>query len=179
VVIVLDLSKPDTCLTSLQKWLVNINSFTSKYFAEQHTDNAKAQKQALLDYLKNVRKTKGGVVAPAAAAPAVAEESESEEPEEHFEGNFISEFFGLPVVVVGTKADTVVSDSSAAMRQARELQGRIRAVCLESGAGLIFTSTAGGAAQTNCPELKKYIMHRLYPGQIGMELSLEVKLACV
>ena len=172
--VVLDLSKPDTCLTSLHKWLVKISTFTKKYFTEVANDNAKAQKEALLDYLKNVRKTKGSVT-----GAVVLDETEEEEGEDNhegnFEGNFISEFFGLPIVVVGSKSDLVVSDSSAAMKQARELQGKIRSVCLEVGAGLIFT-TAAGPALSNCAELKKYIMHRLYPTQIGMELSLEDKL---
>ena len=168
--LVLDLSKPETCLTSLQKWLVKINSFASKYYHELSPDNAKSSKQALVDYLKNVRKTKGRVVATVTSEDT---ETEAEEEVEHFEGNFISEHFGLPIVVVGAKADTLVSDSSAAMKQARELQGRIRSLCLEVGAGLIFTSTAGPTT-VNCAELKKYIMHRLYPAQIGMDLSLQV-----
>jgi hypothetical protein len=60
------------------------------------------------------------------------------------------------------------------MKQARELQGRLRSICLEVGAALVFTS-AGAKDQTNCAALKKYLLHRLYPEQVSTELALEVK----
>jgi chlorite dismutase len=111
------------------------------------------------------RSTKGA----ATAAPA-----ENEGAEESSEDAFRSEYFGVPIIVVGTKADTLIADTAPSMKQARELQGRLRSICLEVGAALVFTS-AGAKDQTNCAALKKYLLHRLYPEQVSAELALEVK----
>ena len=39
---------------------------------------------------------------------------------------FIEKYFGLPLLVVGCKADLISTNDAAAIRDARDLQGRIR-----------------------------------------------------
>eukprot|EP00601_Ochromonadales_sp_CCMP2298_P029142 CAMPEP_0173329490 /NCGR_PEP_ID=MMETSP1144-20121109/2740_1 /TAXON_ID=483371 /ORGANISM="non described non described, Strain CCMP2298" /LENGTH=405 /DNA_ID=CAMNT_0014274097 /DNA_START=148 /DNA_END=1366 /DNA_ORIENTATION=+ len=162
----LDLSQSD-CIASLHLWLEKISSFAVKYHEDLPIESSRALKQSLLGYLKSARRNKGGV--------GVAETATVEDQEECF----VSDHFGLPIVVVGCQAE--VGTSSASMRLFRELQGQIRAVCLEVGAGLVYVdtaSTAGGAgvgagAGVGVAELKKYIMHRLHPAHVGMELLLD------
>lgn len=164
--VVLDLSKPDDCVASLHNWLQRISAYITKYHSDIGADESRNIKTSLLNYLSRARSTKGSV-----EKSTSDESSESDAPD--IESNFILEHFGLPIIVVGTKVDTVPVDSSADMKRAKDVQGRIRSICLEAGAALIYTA-AEGQLTTNCAELKKYLIHRLYPDQIGTELSLEV-----
>lgn len=77
--------------------------------------------------------------------------------EEDIKFDFIRKFYGVPIVVVACKSDCVVMDE---LKGARELQGKIRSMCLDVGAALVYCSTY---IDTNLPQLKKYIEHRLYP----------------
>ena len=171
MVIVLDLSQPTTCLPALSTWLHKVHDFAANHHSTLSAVESASQKSALIKYLKNARVKKGTV-------NECADEDSNELPiENNTEESFISEYFGIPIVVVGNKSDTIVADSSVAMKQARELQGRIRSICFEIGAALVYTSS-DHAEKTNCSELKKYIAHRLYPNQISMELSLVVSAFC-
>jgi hypothetical protein len=171
-VIVLDLSQPDTCVATLVDWLQRVHSYTKGYHDSAAPTQSAASKQALLQYVKTARIKKGKAAKDAEEAEPALEALSSED-------LFIQDHFAVPILVVGNKADTVVADTSAAMKQARELQGRIRSICLEVGAALVYTSTTPTASTStgagNTAVLKSYMMHRLYPDQISMELSLEVK----
>lgn len=170
-VIVLDLSQPDTCVPTLVDWLQRVHAYTRRYHDSTAPAQSAASKQALLQYVKTARIKKGKAAKDAEEAEPALEALSSED-------LFIQDHFALPILVVGNKADTVVADTSAAMKQARELQGRVRSICLEVGAALVYTSSTTAAstgAGNNTAVLKSYVMHRLYPDQISMELSLEVR----
>lgn len=167
----LDLSKPEDCLASLQSWLFKITAYISKYHDDIKSEDSKTIKAQLQHYLRHARSTKGSVNK---ATTEEGAESDHTDSAADVETTFMSEHFSLPIIVVGTKVDTVPVDSSADMKRAKEVQGRIRAMCLEAGAALVYTSTVGPST-TNCSELKKYLIHRLYPDQIGTELSIEVR----
>jgi hypothetical protein len=166
-VIVLDLSQPDTCVPSLVDWLQRVHAYTKRYHDSTAPAQSAASKQALLQYVKTARIKKGRAAKETEEAEPVLDDLSSED-------LFLQDDFAAPIVVVGNKADTVVADTSAAMKQAREQQGRIRSICLEVGAALVYTSTTSAVAG-NTAALKNYITHRLYPDQISMELSLEVR----
>lgn len=91
---------------------------------------------------------------------------------------FIKKYFGMPIVVVGCKSDLIAMDDAESVRSSRELQAKIRAMCLEVGAALVFSSTY---IDTNLPTMKKYIEHRLYPENLLLqdqqgELCMEDKI---
>lgn len=169
--IVLDLSQPDTCLPTLQEWLARVGSFTKKFLESLPTEEVSHLKKSHGSYLRNARTNKG-----------IASKTENENDETEEEDDiFMAEFFSLPILVIGNKADTISVDSSTAMKRTRELQGRIRSFCLDVGASLLFTSTTTSnttntttSTGNKSNELKKYLLHRLYPDQISMELQLEV-----
>lgn len=165
----LDLSQPETCITALNYWLEKVHRCVVEHHRRLAPLESTSQKNALVRYLKHARSTKGSI----AAATAEEEEEVEEPPTASAEELFRADCFGAPVVVVGTKADTILADTSTAMKQARELQGRLRSICLEIGAALVYTSAAS-KDQPNCAALKKYLMHRLYPEQISAELAMEV-----
>lgn len=154
-------------MDSLTDWLEKVHTVAKQHHNKISPQDSAAQKRSLLDYLKYARTTKGAVQEPASEEVT---EADSLTPEEEFR----RDFFGIPIVVVGTKTDTLVADTALAMKQTRELQGRLRSICLEVGAALVFTA-AGTKALLNCAALKKYTLHRLYPEQLGTELALEVR----
>ncbi len=95
--------------------------------------------------------------------------------------------YGVPLVVVGCKADLVHNDISN-LRKHNETQRDLRELCLKGevffvclfhymkcyhsvGAGLIYTSSGTGS---NCNLLKKYMLHRLYYETMQMDLKVEV-----
>ncbi|CAM9489415.1 unnamed protein product, partial [Chrysoparadoxa australica] len=52
--------------------------------------------------------------------------------------------FGIPIVVVGCKADTLKCDSFDAQQRLLFLQQRLRLFCLDHGASLVYTSSKTG-----------------------------------
>jgi dynein light intermediate chain 1 len=98
----------------------------------------------------------------------------------------MSENLGLPVVLLCTKSDVLAGPSSGAaasalpgqQEQEQEQQGderldphvvatrhdflqlQLRRLALRYGAALVYTSARDG---TNCAELHRYLLHRLYP----------------
>lgn len=83
--------------------------------------------------------------------------------------------FKAPLVVVGHKSDVIRTDDAIAAKAAKELQGKLRAICLESGAALIYTSSLEVENLINCGTLQRYCSHRLYPEAIPMTLNIQVR----
>jgi hypothetical protein len=54
---------------------------------------------------------------------------------------FIKKYFGMPIVVVGCKSDLITMDDAESVRASRELQAKIRAMCLEVGESFILHSS--------------------------------------
>lgn len=105
-------------------------------------------------------------------APLPVDNEAKKEDKEKFE--FISKFYGLPLIVVGCKSDLISMEDAASIREARELQGHLRALCLEVGAALIYTTTEAdlnpeAEKLCNMLRLKKYIEHRLYPENLLLQ----------
>jgi hypothetical protein len=85
--------------------------------------------------------------------------------------NSASTKVGFPVIMTMCKSDMVKPDDAASLKRAKEIQGQLRALSLQVGAAVIYTSAVG---DLNCSQLKKYITHILYPEIILMQLSIEV-----
>lgn len=165
-VVALDLSRAEESLPSLHRWLAKVAHYTKRYHSTVSTESSKLQKYTNTAFLKTARSNKGAV-----SRPVTPEEVDGQAaaPDDTFE--FIVERFSLPVVVVGTKADLVVANDGLSMKRAREVQGQLRALCLEIGAALVYTSTT---TETNCAALRKYVEHRLYPESITSDAGIEV-----
>lgn len=77
-----------------------------------------------------------------------------------------------PVVVVGCKSDILQVSDKNTLDQISAMQGKIRAVCLEKGCSLVYTSAKN---DINCSKLKKFIVNQIYPEVFSMaDKSLEV-----
>ncbi len=168
----LDLSRPDDCLSSLVNWLSRISIYIKDYHKKLDPEASFQMKETLVKYLHEVRKKKGENVE---RAPT-EEEAELEEaepavpfPKEIYD--MIHEHFGLPIIVVACKSDSIIPDDGPSIKRARDIQVQVRSICLDIGAALVFTSSA---QETNCEKLKKYVFHRLVPEGIPMHLEIEV-----
>jgi hypothetical protein len=72
--------------------------------------------------------------------------------------------FVIPVIVVACKSDLLISNDIIANKKSKEIQGKLRYICLEIGASLIYSSSSN---DVNCSKLKKYLLYSLYPSIIN------------
>ena len=70
------------------------------------------------------------------------------------------------------KADFIQSGDLGTMKAFKSLQGSLRSICLNYGAGLMYTSASG---DLNCTKLQKYILHSLYEDDIKVSLNVEIE----
>jgi dynein light intermediate chain 1 len=162
----LDLSDIEDCVGSLRRWFAKIHAYFKKSAQSgSGPGSSLCNYKATVSYVQNARTGKFALF------------EEDEIPSSSFEdappennGPDIKYNLGIPLIVIGCKADTIDLSNGAEVRRAREVQGQLRALCIQFGAGLLFTSAE---KETNCAELKKYILHRLYPSLMSMELEIE------
>ena len=57
-ILCVDLEKPESCVASLNKWLIKTAAYTKKYF-EEFPQKAEQRKNYAINYLKNARESKG------------------------------------------------------------------------------------------------------------------------
>ena len=78
-----------------------------------------------------------------------------------------------PVVVAATKTDTLAaSKDMSSLKAATALQGKLRALCLATGASLVYTAAQTGA---NCVALHRLMLHLLSPHTFPMELAIDAQ----
>jgi hypothetical protein len=103
-----------------------------------------------------------GAGAAAAAAADTAEELQVALPQ-----GVLSSNAGLPLLVVGTKADVLAkaSDDVETSLRLEFLQRALRRFCLAHGASLTYASAR---VDTNTALLYAYVLHRLYPASLPL-----------
>jgi hypothetical protein len=101
----LDLSRPSESRNTLINWLRAIKSYLVK-----HISTYPNLKQATVDYLSSVSQSGSG-----SAGDAVD----------------LTFNFGVPVIVVGCKADCVSVNDGAALKVYNEVQRDLRSICLK------------------------------------------------
>lgn len=149
--IVLDLNDaPQECIKNLRAWIRRLEKEAAELNVASDNDI----------YIRSVKILKGAVrgsdpIEPVPLAP-------------------FQRLFKAPLVVIGHKSDVIRSDDAVAAKAAKELQGKLRAICLEVGAALIYTSSLEVENLINCGTLQRYCSHRLYPESIPMTLSIQV-----
>ena len=58
------------------------------------------------------------------------------------------------------------------MKSFKSLQGSVRSLCLDAGAGLVYTSAT---TDLNCSKLQKYMLHSLYAESFKLSLSVNIE----
>lgn len=181
-------------LHSFKRWTTLIVNFISTYFNDMSISPSQMQRmqESWKYYLRKVRMTKGA---------KLLTESDSSQSNKGEDSDISSplqsgaEYAPFPIVVVGFNHTQVTlilqntTSSSSANSSAsnindllqvnkfKDLIGKLRYYCLDLGMALLLIPSLTDNTITsndNLPLLKKYVMHRLFPEQIGMDLSVEV-----
>jgi len=192
IMIALDLYDPDQCIGVLKSWLHTVHSFIKERHEQSKStgvsvsvdhsgDKSDSTSRHLVTYLKQIRLHKGDVrsiLSTQTVSPSTVDSDAISD-----ELKFIVEHFNIPIIVIGCHSEHIVLDSNASIRKHRELQGSLRSICMDIGASLVYTgatpihpiqSTATSTSNHNV--LRRYIIHRLYPELVPMELSIDVSL---
>jgi len=78
---------------------------------------------------------------------------------------------GVPILVIGCKADKLESETFEQQQRLQFIQQHLRNCCLPYGAGLLYCSSHGG---TNMNLLHRYLLHRLYPDMFSLKDEAKV-----
>lgn len=168
LVIVVDVNQGEEAVASLKKWLGLLAPLIAKHYNQLSSDAAEKKKKQFLHYLLTARLSKGSLLDSTYEEGELSGRTRYEVALDHF---------ALPILVVGCKVDLVDTNNIVAMKSLRELQGYLRFLCLEAGATLAFTSsTSSSDGESSISHLRRYILHRLCPEQIAMDLKLQDKL---
>jgi len=130
VIIVVDMSKPDAAMASALRWLAVVER----------------RVQALVQKMPGGRKA-----ALRERVAAAARRSGGDTADFHFD---------LPLLVVGSKADALVTGDLASMEYVQSIVAELRCLCHLRGAGFVLTSATRGG---NIPELHALLLSALYP----------------
>ena len=168
-IIALDLSKGEEILVSLRKWFGMIAQFILSYQQSMTSDQVLSMKQQFLQYISTVRLNKGNKLDGESYGEEINHVSLSATSSKY---ELAVDKFPIPIVVVGCKADLINYNDLLIMKNMKEIQGKLRFLCLEASAALFFSGKEQDHARLQT--LKKYILHRLYPESISMDLSIEV-----
>jgi dynein light intermediate chain 1 len=154
-VITVDLSKPWDIVSSLEKWIEVLKQVSEKVMspssAEQQKDMKKKISQYIQTYVESTEK-KGG-------EPDL--EISGEEKKAHVIDEAVPKVnLGVPLIIMGTKADyySRVLAKSSADEKFEHVVRRLRAIALDHGAGLVFTSAFGEGASVQV--LQDYVYTR-------------------
>jgi hypothetical protein len=191
IMITLDLSDPDQCIAILKTWLLKVHVFLKDRHEQSKSNEAivsidssgdkESNSRQLVSYLKHIRLHKGDMrsifTTQTALSPSAVDGDVISD-----ELRFILDHFNIPIIVIGSNSEHIMLDSNASIRKHRELQGSIRSICMDIGAALIYTGSPSihptlqstAIANSNNNVLRRYIIHRLYPELVPMELSIDV-----
>jgi hypothetical protein len=165
-VIALDLTSPDEALNSLKKWLQLISGHLLSYYQSLGEVELAAQRKRHLHYLATARVQK--------PVDSVADEGDIDgivNAAALVNFQLTRDHFFVPVVVVGCRTELLNVSDTVTMRSLRELQARLRFICLEVGAALLFSSQEWSRTSS---VLRDYVVHRLFHEKIRMSLAIEV-----
>jgi hypothetical protein len=102
-------------------------------------------------------------------------DSMSEAKAENIKGD-LSYNFGFPVVVVLVYDEPIAGGSSELKKSIKDAQHILRWNCHQFGGALVDCVCSDPVSVEKC---RQYILHRLYPDDVKMELQLEVTIKCI
>lgn len=151
-VITVDLSKPWDIISSLEKWIDVLKQVSEKVLSpEQQKDMKKQISQYVQTFVEATEKKAGEPDLEVSGDEKKAVVIDEAVPKVNL---------GIPLIIVGTKADyySRVLAKSSADEKFEHVVLRLRAIALDHGAGLVFTSAFGEGASVQV--LQDYIYTR-------------------
>jgi len=154
-VITVDLSKPWDIVASLEKWIDVLKQVSEKVLSQLSAEQQKEMKQKVSQYVQTY----------VDSSTEQKGEPELEISGEEKKAVVIDEAvpkvnLGVPLIIVGTKADyySRVLAKSSADEKFEHVVRRLRAIALDHGAGLVFTSAFGEGSSVQV--LQDYVYTR-------------------
>jgi len=161
-VITVDLSKPWDIVSSLEKWIDVLRHVSERVTSQLSPEQQKEMKKKVSQYIQTYTEKKG--------------EADLEISGEETKALVIDEAvpkvnLGVPLIIMGTKADyySRVLAKSSADEKFEHVVRRLRAIALDHGAGLVFTSAFGEGASVQV--LQDYV----YTRSLGLPQSHAAK----
>lgn len=153
-VITVDLSKPWDIISSLEKWIEVLKQVSEKVLSQLPPEQQKEMKKNISQYVQTYAESleKKG--------ETELEVSGEEKKAVVIDENVPKVNLGVPLIIVGTKADyySRVLAKSSADEKFEHVVRRLRAIALDHGAGLVFTSAFGEGSSVQV--LQDYIYTR-------------------
>lgn len=167
-VVAVDLTEGEQALLSLRKWLAMVSAHIASYHAALTDEQRQSLRRSYAHYLSTARLQ--------GAQNDTLSDADSEEmiAAQTTKSPLAVDRFYAPIVVVGCKSDLLNLHDIAVVRSLKELQGKMRIVCLEAGAALLFSAREKEETAKNASLLREYVVHRLYSDKIAMDLSINV-----
>jgi dynein light intermediate chain 1 len=154
-VITVDLSKPWDIVSSLEKWIEVLKQVSEKVLSQSSAEHQKDMKKKMSQYVQTY---------------VESTEKKAGEPDLEISGEekkaiVIDEAvpkvnLGVPLIIMGTKADyySRVLAKSSADEKFEHVVRRLRAIAMDHGAGLVFTSAFGAGSSVQV--LQDYVYTR-------------------
>jgi len=146
-----NLSEPWNVLKSLTRWLDMLTSVVEKLFSTITQQEQEKLKLRMSRYLQFY-------VDPSVKQPELA--SEDEKAKVQVDTTIPKINLGFPIIIVGCKADYLQRKGSGLDDKFEYLTRRLRKICLDYGATLLYSSAVGKGV--NVELLQDYILHRVY-----------------
>jgi len=153
-VITVDLSKPWDIVSSLEKWIDVLKQVSEKVCSQLPADQQKDMKKQVSQYVQTY------IESTEKKGEADLEISGEERKAVVIDDAIPKVNLGVPLIIMGTKADyySRVLAKSSADEKFEHVVRRLRAIALDHGAGLVFTSAFGEGASVQV--LQDYVYTR-------------------
>ncbi|CAN0368653.1 unnamed protein product [Pylaiella littoralis] len=155
VVVAVDLSRPWEVMDSVEKWAAamekHITALLLQLSIGAQDDLRSAVKERLGTKTNEIGSGGGGGLGGGSSDPPGGGLGEG----------VLERNLGVPMVVVGCKADALQSETFEQQQRLHFIQQSLRKFCLKYGAALVYTSAKDGV---NCSLLHRYLLSCVYPG---------------
>eukprot|EP00903_Cladosiphon_okamuranus_P015884 g14670.t1 len=154
VVIAVDLSRPWEVMESLEKWTAAMERHVTALLLQLSVGAQDDLRSAVKERLRGKASENAGALGASSNDP----------PGGGLGDGVLERNLGVPLVVVGCKADSLQSETFEQQQRLHFIQQSLRRFCLRYGAALVYTSAKDGV---NCNLLHRYLLSCVYPGALS------------
>eukprot|EP00752_Nemacystus_decipiens_P013855 g12301.t1 len=152
VVVAVDLSRPWEVMDSVEKWTAAMERHVTALLLQLSVGAQDDLRSAVRERLRGKANDAGG--------SALGGRS-NDPPGGGLGDGVLERNLGVPLVVVGCKADSLQSETFEQQQRLHFIQQSLRRFCLKYGAALVYTSAKD---DVNCNLLHRYLLSCVYPG---------------
>ncbi|CBJ30850.1 D1LIC, cytoplasmic dynein 1 light intermediate chain [Ectocarpus siliculosus] len=154
VVVAVDLSRPWEVMDSVEKWTTAMEKHVTSLLLQLSVGAQDDLRSAVKERLRGKAKEIGG------GGGRMGGSSGNDPPGGGLGDGVLERNLGVPMVVVGCKADSLQSETFEQQQRLHFIQQSLRRFCLKYGAALVYTSAKDSV---NCSLLHRYLLSCVYP----------------